>query len=600
MRPRLRFDDALSLPPRLPGIFLLSLSGLLFQLAATRIASAALNYHLAFFIISAALLGTGAGGAWVAMRRHDVPLWPLAVGSAFGIAAVGAAAFWLPLRLADSAAVLMGLILIYPVLALPFFCQGAAIASLLRAAGRRSGITYAAVLLGAAVGVGLSPIVLDVVGPPWTLVVACCASVVAASSFGLAGRWWLLGALVPCVAMATIAIQPFAPNVLRTKPLATLLDPVLFPDAQLLTTTWDSTSRVDVIEAPGAPLLWGTRGAGLVGLPGGPEARGITIDADALTAVLRAEGGESADVVFNLATSAPHALAPRERVLVIGSGGGVDVEAALAFGARHVDAVEINRGVVDAMLGPLAVYTGDLYRRMGVSLAVGDGRSFVRRAGRGTAYDAIVLTAVDSWAAIGAGAYSLTENYLYTAEAFQEYYDLLAPGGVLAVSRWYTTPPRELARLTQMAARAIERRGENPARSLLLIRSGQFGSFGTLLVRKGAFPTQEVVSARAFVRAKGFGLAYDPVLNAASFGDLYLDDFPIDAPPARLGLATDDQPFFFAFTRWGDVFRGRIPYSQLPLGHSVLLVTLIQSAAFALVVTVLPFRRFRARRRTSG
>ena len=48
-----------------------------------------------------------------------------------------------------------------------------------------------------------------------------------------------------------------------------------------------------------------------------------------------------------------------------------------------------------------------------------DGRSFVRRSP--VRYDVIQASLVDTWAATAAGAYTLTENSLYTAEAFGEY-----------------------------------------------------------------------------------------------------------------------------------------------------------------------------------
>jgi spermidine synthase len=584
---------------QLIGLCLLSVSGFLFQIAMTRVASAALNYHLAFFVVSAALLGTGAGGTWVALRQRPHDLRLLAIGSAAGMALVSISLSWVPLRLAGSAQVLVGLLIAYPVLVLPYVFQGAAIAVALREAGRqaggRVGFSYGAVLVGGAVGAMLSLASLDLVGPRWTLVLASVAAGTAAAWFGPLRMWWVASAGTIAVSALAVVYQPFSPNVLQTKPLATFLNPITYPDASLLHTHWDSVSRVDVFEALGAPLLWGTRGAGLTGLPGSPQARGITIDADALTAALAAGDGRSPAIVFNLATSLPYAVAERERVLVIGPGGGVDVEAALAHGARSVDAVEVNKGVAKAMLGPLSAYTGDLYRRPQVRLIVQEGRSYVRRAPPERQYDTIVLTAVDSWAALGAGAYSLAESYLYTDEAFGEYYDRLAPGGVLSVSRWYTSPPREFRRLTEMAARAVESRGENPSRSILLVRSGQFGTFGTLLVRKGPFPQGELTRARAFARVNGFGLAYDPMLHAGGLGDLFVDDFAGAGTTLAVDRAPrDDRPFFFDFVSWTEVLRGQVGRSQLPLGHAVLLITLVQSGCLAVAATFLPVRRLGA------
>jgi hypothetical protein len=46
------------------------------------------------------------------------------------------------------------------------------------------------------------------------------------------------------------------------------------------------------------------------------------------------------------------------------------------------------------------------------------------------------MSMVDTWAATGAGAFSLSENGLYTLEGWRKFLDSLAPNGVFTVSRW--------------------------------------------------------------------------------------------------------------------------------------------------------------------
>ena len=67
-------------------------------------------------------------------------------------------------------------------------------------------------------------------------------------------------------------------------------------------------------------------------------------------------------------------------------------------------------------------------------VVVDDGRSFIRRSDE--RYDVIQASLVDTWAATAAGAYTLTENTLYTKEAFEDYYDHLTERGVLTITRW--------------------------------------------------------------------------------------------------------------------------------------------------------------------
>src|SRR5262249_46330373 len=121
--------------------------------------------------------------------------------------------------------------------------------------------------------------------------------------------------------------------------------------------------------------------------------------------------------------------------LVIGPGGGRDLVSALVFGARHVDAVEINPIIANnVMRGQFAEFSGGIYSNPRISVTIDDGRSFVRRAdGR---YDVIQASLVDTWAATAAGAYTLTENTLYTVEAFNDYLDHLTDDGMLTITRW--------------------------------------------------------------------------------------------------------------------------------------------------------------------
>jgi hypothetical protein len=380
-------------------------------------------------------------------------------------------------------------------------------------------------------------------------------------------------------------VRPFEPNVLAVKPLAAFLDPILYPDSVLHSTRWDATSRVDVFESPGAPLLWHTPTRSREPLP---ELRAITIDVDALTLAANAELGRAVSVVRRLPTSVPFVYGQRDRVLVIGSGGGMDVEAALAYGARQVDAVEVNRSVAAAVLGPLAGFTDDIYRRAGVRLIVDDGRSFLRRAAaRGDRYDAIVLTAVDSWAALTAGAYSLAESTLYTREAFDAYYARLNEGGVLAVSRWFTRPPREMHRLTELARLSISRAGGDPQRQVMLLRAGQFGTFGTLMVKRGAFTALEVQNAQLFGRDNGYGLVYTPGDGSGEFAPILAGQASAEMDGR---ISTDDRPFFFDHTPWLWVLTGRGGW-PLPQGHAVLIVALLQALCLGVVAVTLPARR---------
>ena len=131
---------------------------------------------------------------------------------------------------------------------------------------------------------------------------------------------------------------------------------------------------------------------------------------------------------------------------------------ALVFGARHVDGVEINPIIAnDVMRDRFREFSGGIYTNPRVRIAVDDGRSFVRRTPE--RYDVIQASLVDTWAATAAGAYTLTENTLYTVEAFNDYLDHLTDDGVLTITRWVF----DGLRLVSLAQEACEARGWDAA-----------------------------------------------------------------------------------------------------------------------------------------
>src|SRR5207245_219015 len=114
---------------------------------------------------------------------------------------------------------------------------------------------------------------------------------------------------------------------------------------------------------------------------------------------------------------------------------GRDLVSALVFGAHRVVGVEINPIIAGSVMSEQFLdFSGHIYHHPRVTIAVDDGRSYVRRSPE--QFDVIQASLVDTWAATGAGAYTLTENMLYTVEAFRDYLDHLTNDGILSVTRW--------------------------------------------------------------------------------------------------------------------------------------------------------------------
>ncbi len=582
------------------GIAAVSAALLMTELALTRIFSVTMYYHFAFLAISIALFGLSASGVLVYVLRQRLSSIPtdrlLAIGAVVhATATLVSLAFLVRIRvgLNYSPRNLVLMLAIYLLAALPFLTGGTVISAAFARMTSRINLLYAADLLGAAAGcLALIPL-LNQLGAPGVVLVAAALSLVAAVCFAghARGRVAVAGLVVFAVPMAAqlAGAQPF--DIRDTKGHEG--DRVLF-------SKWNSFSRIAVYDrAHGdwslSPTFTGARG----------DSRFMDIDSAASTPILKGTGrlADASYLRYEL-TALAYQLVERPggfTALVIGPGGGRDLLSALVFGARHVDGVEINPIIVrDVMLGRFREYSGNLYGDHRVSVHVDDGRSFVRRSAN--RYDVIQASLVDTWAATAAGAYTLTENSLYTAEAFGEYLDHLTDTGVLTITRWVF----DGLRLVSLAQQACAARGLDPAQHLAIVRHDRVATF---LLKKQPFSPDDVRRLTAHAREMGFAVLYAPGFesadasadppemtrsrtSAADYGrfiraanrEQFINAYPLD-----IRATTDDRPFFFHTTRLADQFD--VAFGKTMLfgnGLSALLTLFGISAALVVLFVVGP------------
>lgn len=555
------------------GIFLVSAAGLLFQVSQTRLFSATLGYHLTYLVISVSLLGVGAGATCSALiddrsRRPSRSALALALGASCLVS------LWIQTHVDPLAVGLVAVVpMAYVLGALPFTLGSWIVVRTLRELPARRGTVYAADLGGAALGslgayVGIAPL-----GVPALYGVAAVLAGLAALAFRPRSAW-AGGSLLAAVA-ATAALflwsEALTPPQIGPGKDTTILQPGI----SRLAVRWDPVARVDVL-GPAAEGSSGAAGAVNPNLyfvdssyPGPwPETVGMFLDLGAATPVL----GADVSVLGASLLAAPYALLQDPTVLVIGPGGGIDIHNALLHAASRVDAVEVNRGVVALMRGRFASVSDDVYLQPTVRVFEDEARSFVRRSG--DRYDLIVMTVVDSYAALASGSYALSENYLYTDEAFRDYLEHLSDDGLIAAGRWYRSPPTEILRTAQVAAHGLRAIGTaDPQRHLFVLRQH---NFGLVLASRRPFDGAMEGAIRAFAEQSGFEVAYDPLAPSGPFLSVIADR----AAPS----VTDDRPFFFAdeptFARAGD----------LPFAYGILFVALVTSAVLAYLALLLPQR----------
>ncbi len=131
-------------------------------------------------------------------------------------------------------------------------------------------------------------------------------------------------------------------------------------------------------------------------------------------------------------------MQPAADVAVVGVGGGRDILSGLVFGAKRIRGIEINPAIFEVLTEKFADFAGHLDRQPGVSLVNAEARSYINHSSE--RYDLVQISLIDTWAATAAGGLTLTENRLYTVEAWDDFYRALKPGGLLSVSRWYKVP----------------------------------------------------------------------------------------------------------------------------------------------------------------
>ncbi len=531
----------------LAGLFLLSCGVLLFEVTLTRILSLFLFYHYTFLVVSGAMLGLGMGGLLIHWRRW-VPLSSTASLALLSVLAIGAALT----ALAAVALFRWGLLIPHPLVylplaLLPFVPVGMASALIFARFTPHSGRLYAADLGGAAAGALLAVPLLNLLGGMGAALLAAALLSGAAFAFSRASgrqltRWAL--ATVSLLITAPLAyhlstggfdlkLERIAPTKEMFMEMQALENP-----GRLVYSEWDAFARTDVLEYPDsnyrAVFLDGGSGSNLYRYPRTPE-----------------------DKAFFRATLGylPFRTGPNQRVLAIGPGGGKDVVLALLAGSSQITVVEINPGAVRAVRH-FGTYSGHIYDRPEVKVLVDEGRSFLRRSD--DQYDLIYLAKTVTQTAEQTG-FALSENYLYTVEAFDDYLNHLAPEGRLA---FVLHDPRDLTRAFTTALAILVNRGESPAeasRHLVLINNHapEPGTimYPLLLLKKSPFTQAELDELFIEAIAGGFEPLFVPGLKEElPFALFSRDNVSLAAfVPwvANLNVAptTDDRPFFYALER---------------------------------------------------
>lgn len=534
------------------GVAMLSASMLLIELLKTIVLSLQLFHQNAFLVVSLSLVGLGGGGSLAALVARKRPaavetlLWPSAV--AFGISIV-------LVELASTR--LTAIPVLVAINTIPYIFVGLFLSLTFLSRPQDAGRIYFFDLVGAAAGcVGLV-FVLNASGSAGAVVLTASALALAGSAAIAHGS--RLRLTVSCVLLITVlgavgvheTLFPYRPGPVKHYGRI-LADPQI--QSRLDWSRWGFLGRLDSV----APIRGFDRLIYDV-------ATGATRDG-CETRYLFASGDNWSYTYFcpphapgfldRLARSSGHrspylASPPEPDVLNIGLGGGIDVFLALRNGAKTVTGVEINPMMIEAVRDKHRAFFGDPFHDPRVTIKELDGRTFVNSTKQ--SFDVITLTAVDTGAGLAAGANLLSENYLYTQEAFEGYFRILRPGGVIYIFR----PLHELQRALTTAMAALQNLGEaHPERHAAVFHGGAWSS--ALLARK-PFAPETLAKLREALPAAPMNMTIDYLPGmpggheglavyfakvAQGRGQEFLDSLAENFTPV-----TDDSPYFYQLER---------------------------------------------------
>ncbi len=597
------------------AVALVSFASLLLELALTRLFSVVLFYHFAFFAISIALLGLGAGGVFAHVRRGWLAQFDirdlggsLCLLNAIVILIALEVVLHTPVSLDVTGWNFGKLTIIYLVAAVPFFLTGLLFSVLFARSSDLISNLYGADLAGGAAACLAVVPLLNLVGAPNSLLAASLAMC------GAAGIWsakikWRTASLAVAAAFALLMAANHSGRLIDVVyAKGVLRDPQWVEFAK-----WNAISRIEVNNQEGA--------------------RYIVIDADATSAIMGVDPAHwDVDQPNNptptntglpekpavnwkkgLMSSAPalaNVLRPQGDFAIIGPGGGVDVLRAVANGSPSVTGIEINPIIInDVMRGKYAGHSHHLYDLPQVHIHIQDGRSYVRNAKE--KYDVVQMTLVDTWASTAAGAFALSENNLYTVEAFREYFDHLKPDGMIAITRWEFKQPREALRVVSQAMEALHQNGVADCRqNFIVVADGGLNEDGRpvlVMARKSPFTTAEYTAVAQHVRDNPNLIWLNPPAEfagattlppaAAAFRQLIESNDPWTFAKTyayNVSPVNDNAPFFFFTLKTSYVLRNILNGTghgmdwRINLGIVVLGMLLIISLVAVLAFLILP------------
>ena len=522
------------------------------EIAFARLLAVVLSYHYVFLVLALALMGIGLGGvlSWGLQRgRAPADLQRVLGWQALAFSLSIPVAVFLTIQAGRITAGPWAVVLICPIVCAPFTAAGVFMAGMYRFRPSESHRLYALDLLGAGAGAWGAVFLLDRFGGVGAAMLAGAGGALAALVLSVRRPFAALpaaslGALLLSLGLGSAGLQPEWLSIpLGRNPDKEIHAALHAFQGEIVATRWTAFGRTDLVRYPGRPegmdlYLDGTAGSPLHQFSGRPE--------DLARVVESGMAGFPGSFPFRFV--APDA---RGSALVIGPGGGRDVLLALWGGFERVTAVEINPDVVE-LVRRYSDYSGGIYdRHPRVETVVDEGRRFIRT--RAQPFDLIFLSLPVVNTTRSLEGYALTENFLFTVESVQEYWNHLTPGGSLVV---VAHNDAEALRLVVLALTVLGQEGRRSAEAMHHIYLVGSEDYQCVVLRKTAFTAAETRGMALAARGQGvlprssffpFVAGSNPRLAELSLGRISPDDLvrEVGALGWDIGAVTDNRPFFY-------------------------------------------------------
>jgi hypothetical protein len=611
---RYRLDKSKMKIRFLIGIFFVSATTLCLQISLTRFFSVSQQYHFAFLVVSIAFLGYGSAGSLLSVFEKLFEaeekkflssmaiLYSLTILGGFLVCQTVPFDF---IKLSWDSTQIFLIFLYYVVLSIPFFFAGIILSFAITRAASMVNTLYFFDLLGAGTGTFIAIFIFLPKGDKGVFPILSILALIAAWLFspkrplGFKLIIYLLLAVTTGLFVTGPSWLAFPISDFKGLPVS-----LRYPEAKQLFTRWNAISRVDVIESPAVRYA---PGLSLLYSQNLPEQLGLLVDGGELNAITRMEEPSDSSLMFlsYLPSSFPYFVLDQPRVLVLEPKGGLDVLAALHYGAIRVKIIENNPLTNHLIKQDLADFSGRIYQRKNVAVESSNTRSGLR--GEKGLFDLVVFSLSDVFGSAGTGQFGFGENYLYTQESFQETLNLLSDNGIASMTLYLLPPPRQEIRLLSTWIKTLRNRTDTPDQHLVVLRTLGTISF---FIKKSPYTVTDIQALKEFCEKCLFDLVYYPGIKPeeANIHNRYEEPIyhnitrqllsPIDSRLFyqeylfQVEPVSDNRPFFYNFFKLNKI---KLTFNSLGQkwlaflqGEFLVLLLLVQAIGLAFVLILLP------------